>query len=247
MHRFGRVPTISAVSLIITELARYPVKSMAGELLDSAKVGVHGIEGDRQWGIRDLATGFILTGRREPQLLMASSRYVDGQATITLPDGRETTEDSQLSTWLDRDVALVRASRNEGGTFENPLDVDNDAEWVSWTGPTGSLHDSTGAMVSLASTLTMGGWDRRRFRKNIIVNGGGEDELVGQTVRLGSCEAAITKRIDRCVMVTRPLPGAKRDLDVLRTINASRDRCLGIGMLLIKPGVVTIGDAVETM
>ncbi|MEE9415102.1 MAG: MOSC N-terminal beta barrel domain-containing protein [Acidimicrobiales bacterium] len=232
------------MALTIREICRYPVKSLGGEVIETANVGVHGIEGDRQWGIRDLATDLILTARREPELLMASSRFFEGGVAIRLPDGRDTDDDADLSSWLGRDVALVRASKDAGGTFENPMDAENDADWISWTGPSGSLHDSTKTMLSLASTLTIGGWDRRRFRKNLIAEGSGEDELVGRIVQIGSCSASVTKKIDRCVMVTRPQPGFERDLDVLRTINKSRDRRLGIGMLITEPGVIAVGDQV---
>src|SRR5260370_4442887 len=35
----------------ISAIFRYPIKSMAGERLDSAKIGWHGIEGDRRLAI----------------------------------------------------------------------------------------------------------------------------------------------------------------------------------------------------
>lgn len=233
------------MSLIIDEIRRYPVKSMGGEQLDTATVDTHGIEGDRQWGIRDEETGLILTGRREPMLLLGSSRYEAGSVVLTLPDGTETTDDAVLSTWLGKPVALIPASSESGGTFENPMDPENDADWVSWTGPSGSLHDSTRTMVSLASTESIGEWDRRRFRKNLIVRGGGEDALVGQRVVIGSCGLSVTKRIDRCVMVTRPLPDAERDLEVLRSINRDRESRLGIGMLIEQPGTISVGDELQ--
>ena len=233
------------MSLIIEEIRRYPVKSLGGEQLDTATVDAHGIEGDRQWGIRDEDTGLILTGRREPQLLLGSSRYVDGTVVLTLPNGTETNDDAVLSWWLGKPVTLVRASPDGGGTFENPMDPENDADWVSWTGPSGSLHDSTRTMVSLASTNSIGDWDRRRFRKNLVARGSGEDALVGRGVVIGSCRLSVTKRIDRCVMVTRPLPGVERDLDVLRTINRDRERCLGIGMLIEQPGTISVGDELQ--
>lgn len=203
------------------------------------------MEGDRQWGIRDEDTGLILTGRREPQLLLGSSRLDSGTVVVTLPDGTETDDGAVLSAWLGKSVALVPASSDVGGTFENPMDLENDAEWVSWTGPSGSLHDPTRAMMSLASTDSIGGWDRRRFRKNLVARGGGENAYVGEAVAIGSCRLLVTKRIDRCVMVTRPQPGLERDLEVLRTINRDSDRCLGVGMLVQQPGTISVGDEVR--
>ena len=39
----------------ISAIFRYPVKSMAGELLDVAKLSLHGIEGDRRLAFRRVA------------------------------------------------------------------------------------------------------------------------------------------------------------------------------------------------
>ena len=49
---------------IIAALWRHPVKSLQGESLAAATIDHDGLRGDRRWGIRDEATGRILTGRR---------------------------------------------------------------------------------------------------------------------------------------------------------------------------------------
>ena len=119
---------------------------------------------------------------------------------------------------------------------------------MQWQGPRGSFHDSARTQVSLASAATIGAWDARRFRLNLLTDGGGEDGLVGQRVRVGSAELDVVKRIDRCVMVTRPqFGGVDRDLDVLRTIHRERDGNLGIGLVVRVPGRVVVGDAVEIL
>ena len=201
-----------------------------------------GIEGDRSFGLRDTETGNILTARRCPDLLFASARWHEGSVTITLPDGTETHEDQALSAWLQRPVELV--STGEAGTFENPLDVVNESDWVSWTGPTDSFHDSARNRISAVSLDSLGTWDERRFRKNIIVNIGGENELVGQTLHVGGATLTVTKQVARCVMVTRAQPDVDRDLNVFKTINRERDGNLGIAMTIDSPGVIQVGDAI---
>src|SRR5438067_10124872 len=57
----------------VSALFRYPVKSMAGESLETAKIGWHGIEGDRRWAFRRLADRGAfpwLTASRLPELLL---------------------------------------------------------------------------------------------------------------------------------------------------------------------------------
>lgn len=225
----------------VVELWRYPVKSMGGEQLRRAEVTEVGLRGDRRWGLVDRATGNVLTARREPRLLFASARLEGDAVVITLPDGTETADDEVLSRWLEHPVALTAAG-DEGGTYEAPLDFERDEQWVSWQGPGRAWHDSPKSRVSLVSTSTLGDWDRRRFRANILVDGADEDQLVGRELQLGSARLSVSKRIDRCVMVTRPQPGLDRDLDVLRTINRDRGSCLAIGATITRTGQLEVGD-----
>ena len=232
----------------VRELWRYPVKSMQGEQLDRVDVMANGLTGDRAFALFDTVTGYGLTARRVPELLFASARYRDGGVEIVLPGGQIATDDVALSAWLGRPVVLRPADAEVTRTYEVPLDVDTEAEdsWVTWNGPRGAFHDSTRARVSLVSTGTLDHWDARRFRANVVLDGAGEDALVGTEVLLGTAVLTVQKQIDRCVMVTRPQPGGvARDLDVLKAINHERRGFLAVGALVETPGVVQIGDRVE--
>ena len=223
-------------------LWRYPVKSMQGELLDAADVDRHGIQRDRHWALVDVETGLALTGRRQPELLFASA-HLDGDAVrISLPDGSEPSCDADLSDWLGRKVRLDTAAPR-GGLFETPADPEHeDGEWYRWRGPGGSFHDSTRTHLSIVSRTTMRDWDVRRFRPNVVVDGVGEDEFVGATVRAGTATLAVMKQIDRCVVVTRAQPGLTRDLDVIRVINRERGSYLGVGAVVTTAGRIAVGD-----
>jgi uncharacterized protein len=229
----------------VAEIWRYPVKSLQGEQLGSTAIGPHGLAGDRQWGLLDVGTGFVLTARREAQLLFASAQLTDGRPLVTLGDGRVLVDDDALSAWLGRPVQLVPAV-GRVGRYEASLDrYRDDAPWTSWEGPEGSFHDSGQTQVSIVSRDSLGDWDRRRFRFNLVLDGGPDAELVGSSLAIGSTALSVVKRISRCVMTTRPQPGGiERDLNVLRTIVAERDGCMGIGALVATPGTVQVGDAV---
>jgi uncharacterized protein YcbX len=219
--------------LSVSEIWRYPIKSVGGERVSVATVTDLGVLGDRAWGIFDVDTGTVLTARRTPALLFASAALTGADVALTLPDGTavnsaDDTCNEQLSAWLDRPVEL-RAAGADGGTYEVPLDFENDENWVSWQGPGGAWHD----------------WDQRRFRANVILNGAGEDDLIGVHIDLGTTELDVRKAIDRCVIVTRPQPGLERDLDVLRTINAERSTSLSIGALVVTEGTISEGDAIR--
>lgn len=230
----------------VVELWRYPVKSLQGERLDSVPVGRDGLEGDRRFAIYDLATGFGLTGRRVPELLFASARLRDdGAAEITLADGTTVSNDETLSEWLGRRVALRSAATDAARRYENVVDFEHEptSDWEPFEGAAGAFHDNPGARVSLVSTATVGSWDLRRFRPNVLLDGDGEDSLVGSTVALGEVTLDVGMRIERCVMTTRAQAGGvERDLDVLRTIARERGACLSVGALVVDPGTLHVGD-----
>ena len=231
----------------VAELWRYPVKSLQGEQLDGATVADGGIVGDRGHAIFDLDTGLGLTARRVPELLFASARLVvdDRPPEITLPDGTIACGDAALSHWLGRRVALRAAADVDERQYENPMDAEHDADWIVFDGAPGPFHDSARTRVSLVSTGTLGGWDRRRFRANVLLDGSGEDGLVGSTIAIGGAQFHVVKRVSRCVMITRPQPGEiERDLDVLRTVNRDHAGCLAIGTLVTRPGTMRVGDEV---
>ena len=232
----------------VLELWRYPVKSLQGEQLETATVTATGIAGDRAHALFDAETGVGLTARRIPELLFASARLLDdGAVEITLPDGSLARDADALSGWLGRPVELRSAAVGGARVYENPLEFEDEStsEWIGFDGSPGAFHDSARTQVSLVSRATIGAWDRRRFRANVLLGGSGEDDLVGATVACGDATLDVTKRISRCVMTTRPQPGGvDRDLDVLRTINRERDGCLAIGAIVVEPGTVRVGDAV---
>ncbi len=231
----------------VAELWRYPVKSLQGERLTTVDVGPEGLAGDRQWALFDVATGYGLTARRVPDLLFLSGRLrADGHVEVVVPDGTVTSDDAVLSEWLGRSVALRAAADAPGERlYENPNEVGaaGEYDWDAFPGARGAFHDSSRTRVSLVSTGTLGTWDRRRFRANVVLDGAGEDALVGRRVGLGGAVLDVVKQVDRCVMVTRPQPGGiGRDNGVLKTIHRERDGCLAIGALVARTGTVAVGD-----
>lgn len=157
-------------------------------------------------------------------------------------------DDDALSDWLGRRVELRSASAEAARRYENVIDFERESasEWALFEGAPGPFHDSAGARVSLLSTATIGSWDRRRFRPNVLLEGEGEDALVGSSIGLGSAILDVGMRIQRCVITTRPQPGGiERDLSVMRTIARERNARLAVGALVRQPGLVRVGDTPE--
>ncbi|TFV63608.1 UNVERIFIED_ORG: MOSC domain-containing protein [Bacillus sp. AZ43] len=231
----------------VVELWRYPVKSLQGERLDAAELGADGLTGDRHWALFDRDTGLGLTARRVPELLFGAARLrPDGGVEVVLPDGTVTTDEAAISDWLGRPVELreAREDDGEGPTYEAPVDdLDDLAEWQQWQGAPGPFHDSPRIRVSLVSTGTLGHWDRRRFRANVVLDGEREDDLEGTQARLGAARVLIGRGIARCVMTTRPQAGGiARDTSVLKTIHRERGGLLAVRAAVLEPGVVRTGD-----
>jgi uncharacterized protein YcbX len=229
----------------VREIWRFPVKSLQGERLETATLGPEGIAGDRGWALFDLDTGFGLTARRVPELLFATGRSrPDGGAEVVLPDGTVTSEDAVLSDWCGRRVTLRSVAEATGvRRYENPDDADDESSWNPFAGADGAFHDNADARVTLVSTGTLGGWDRRRFRANVVLDGAGEDAWVGSSVQLGTARLDVVCRVPRCVMVTRPQAGGiGRDTGVLKTVHRERGGELAVGALVTWPGTFAVGD-----
>jgi uncharacterized protein YcbX len=107
----------------VTQLWRYPVKSMGGTQVDEVRIDERGMHADRLWAVRDLEHDITLTARKLPAVLGCSARYAvepgpDAgpgnvpEVIITFPDGTERSSsdpglDGALSELLGRDVALT--------------------------------------------------------------------------------------------------------------------------------------------
>jgi hypothetical protein len=85
----------------ITEIWRYPVKSMGGERIERTDVGANGVLGDRAWAVRDERRGGIRGAKKIPDLMRCSARYAEEPAPgpvlapeIALPDGRRLRADA---------------------------------------------------------------------------------------------------------------------------------------------------------
>src|SRR5215218_8785326 len=224
----------------IAALWRYPVKSMAGELVDSIDVSWHGLAGDRRWAFVRPGmerSGFPwLTIRERPEMGLYHPRFADptrpnGSATLVrTPRGDEyDVIDPALAAELGDGVRLIKQDR---GVFDTlPLSLIT-------TQTIASLAARAGAEL-----------DPRRFRPNLLVDAVDgaefpEDAWVGTVLRIGNLRMRVDKRDSRCVMVNVDPVTVEKNPAVLRTIARERDACLGVYGSTVEPGRVAVGDAV---
>jgi uncharacterized protein YcbX len=207
----------------IAELWRYPVKSMGGEPLQEARVGEDGIAGDRVVAVFD-ASSRILTARTHPRLL--SHRAAIGPDGEPLVDGRP---------WTDPSVARdVEAAAGPGARLRR-VDAQGRFDILPL------LVATDGAIASL-------GYDRRRFRPNLLVGGvPGLEERAweGRLLRAGECLIAVRDLRGRCVMTTFDPDTLAQDVNVLRRIVRELGGTLALNCSVARGGTLRVGDPVE--
>ncbi|MGZ4761658.1 MAG: MOSC domain-containing protein [Ilumatobacteraceae bacterium] len=251
-----------SITMRLDAIWRYPVKSLQGERLAEATLDSSGLRGDRCWGVRDEGTGKILTGRREPQLLLAAASLTDdGEPDIVLPSGDRCRgvgpeTDAALSDWLHRPVTLIDAVEAPPGTAEFFADATDDTSpAIEWSMPPGRFVDASPLLMLTTASLRTGAalypagdWDVRRFRPNVLIevdaDGWIEDGWCGQTVHLGAAEVLPRQPCVRCTMVTRPQPEITRDLDIYKTVARHHGGTLGVWTDVKAAGSVRVGDPV---
>jgi uncharacterized protein YcbX len=98
----------------VSQLWRYPVKSMVGGGVDSIALDELGIVDDRTWAVRDLERGGIRGAKKIGSLMRLAASDVDGgHVEIALPDGStvrtsDADVDERVSVALDHRVRLER-------------------------------------------------------------------------------------------------------------------------------------------
>ncbi|MET0698211.1 MAG: MOSC N-terminal beta barrel domain-containing protein [Mycobacterium sp.] len=107
----------------VTQLWRFPVKSMGGHVVDEVRVDRRGVHADRLWAVRDLDHDITATARKIPALLGCTARYASEPGPdagpgnvppviVTFPDGTEVASGdpsvhAKLSELVGRPVRLT--------------------------------------------------------------------------------------------------------------------------------------------
>jgi uncharacterized protein YcbX len=209
--------------MLIKEIWRYPVKSMAGEMLDSAEIAMQGIAGDRIIQVRN-ASGRLFTARTRPGLLRHSAVLKENGDVLV--DGRP---------WDAKDVAVDVEKAAGEGTYL----VRSDAE---------DRFDVLPLLVTTDGAFAAAGYDRRRFRPNLVVagvEGLSERGWEGARLRIGEVVIGVDDLRARCIMTTFDPDSGKQDLNVLRRVQQQFGGVLGLNCYVITPGHIAVGDAVE--
>ena len=217
---------------LVNQIWRYPVKSMAGEQLDSCLITEHGLEGDRRWALIDGSpnrAGKRLTVRQHEGMLGYRARLSNGGVEVLAPDGEA----------LDLDGRLVQRLESESS---RPLTL---------TDLVGQNFDESHVLiVNLATVMAFSAEvemhvDHRRFRANLYIDGlEPEEEVswVGRRIQAGDAELEVTHRCERCVVITRDPDTAQTSPELLRSLTERHETCMGVYCRVVRPGRVAVAD-----
>jgi uncharacterized protein YcbX len=233
----------------VSEIWRYPVKSIAGERVTAADLDTLGIPGDRRYALRNLDTGKIISAKlpklgRELLALQAVLDETTGRIPVdhdgeVLGDvGREEL-DRALSERLGVPVRIEAATtadevyesywpENEGLALS---DIQTDLP-VAMLTEKGTFVDlaalhlvTTSALRHLDALAAASVIAVERFRPSLVIDTGSsegfvENEWADTMASLGAARISITTASPRCVMTTLAQPGLPEDRAVLKTLAA---------------------------
>jgi uncharacterized protein len=232
----------------VEAIFRYPVKSMAGERVEVADIGWHGIDGDRRLALRRTQerSGFPwLTATKLPDLLLFTPLRHEDDVEGDLPTHVRTPEGNEMAVF-GKELAAEIERRHKGP--------------VQMTHLRGGIFDEASVSVIAAETVreigTLAGraLDVRRFRPNIVVrllrpNPFEEDKWLGGVLLFGEPgegpRVCVTLRDVRCSMVNFDPDSGRADPEVLKSIVRTHQNTAGIYGTVIRIGRLAIGQTVR--
>ncbi len=208
----------------VSEIWRYPVKSLKGERLNETDISKLGIPGDRQIAVIRTINGRFLTSRSKPKLLgLQGSINANGVPTIN------------GYLWSSAEaLQLVLEAAGEPVTLEQI--------------PAPQAFDVLPLLVATDGAARYLNIDHRRLRPNILladVPDLEERKWPGKVIAIGDVRIHAEKLRDRCVMTTFDPDTQAQDPSVLLRIVRELDGSTALDSSTLTPGKVRVGDAVE--
>ena len=231
----------------VEALFRYPVKSMAGEQLNSAQLGWHGIDGDRRLAFRriDDRSGFPwLNATKLPELLLFTPRRGDNGAHDNLPTHIRTPEGKEMPVFGE-DLAL-EVERRCG----IPVQMMQLRQ--------GAFDEASISVISFDTVAEIGRLagqtpDVRRFRPNIAVRlqrlgPFQEENWLGGVLSFGEGDDApaitVTMRDARCSMINLDPDSARPAPEMLKAVVRANENNAGIYGVVTRVGRLAVGQPV---
>jgi len=112
----------------------------------------------------------------------------------------------------------------------------------------GHEFDCAPILVVTDGALAALGYDGRRFRPNVViegVDGLAESSWIRRRLRVGDALLLVEEPCERCVITTIDPDTTEIDLQVLKRARRELGGNMGIYCSVLRPGAVALGDPVE--
>jgi uncharacterized protein YcbX len=231
----------------VSELWRYPIVGLQGELLKKAEIVETGILGDRVYQLRDHG-GKILGP--VPQSSSPTERSILGLgASID-----ETRGGSVLKIAFEGEIASTGTpgfARKLDRVVGVPVKLEESSTLETRARRGRAIHIvSNSSLRALKKSYPSGDFDVRRFRPNIVLDlgrdaeGFAEESWVGCSLNVGEVVLKVEKPNERCTVTTLPQGNLREDKRILETIIDANERNLGVMCSVEKGGAIAVGDSV---
>ncbi len=231
----------------VETIFRYPVKSMAGERLEVADLGWHGLEGDRRLAFRriDDRSGLPwLTASKLPDLILFAPQLRQDGAQGDLPTHIRTPDGHELPVFSE-DLAKEVERR-----YGAPVQM---MHWKNGIFDEASISVITLDTVDEISRLAGQSPDVRRFRPNVVVrlqrpSPFQEDAWLGGVLQFGEQDDApaitVTLRDERCSMLNLDPDSAKPAPEMLKAVVRTNQNNAGIYATVTRTGRLAVGQTI---
>lgn len=232
----------------VHELARYPVKSMAGIPLESSLAGWHGLQGDRRFAFRRLNdnNGFPwLSASRLPELLLYRPFGLDERFEEPLPTHVRTPEG------VNHTIESAELQNSVAEKYGAPLELMRFKHGIFDDGIVSVINMATMSAICAAAGHEV---DSRRFRANIVLTTDStepfvEDGWVGGTLVFGDDDEGpilnVAQRDERCMMINLDPDTAKQDPAFMKAAVRLNDNNAGVYCTVIRTGRIAVGQPVR--
>lgn len=234
-----------------------PVKGLGLVAREQVELTLDGVPEDRRFYLVD-ERGRMANGKRIGTLVAIRPTVgEDGVLTLSLPDGRVVAGPIETGDRVETSFfGYPRAARPVLGPFSAAISdaVGRDLVLVEPEQP--AMDRGRGGAVSLLSAAACNGFDPRRFRMLLGVDGvpaHAEDDWVGERVRVGGAVVRPRSGTGRCLITSQDPDTGVADMDMLAHLRDTRPDDLGeplpfgVHGSVAEPGTVRLGDPVELL
>ncbi len=230
----------------IRDINRYPVKSFAGEQLETCVIEPYGMLGDRFCTFYDETKKDwwrYITARNIPNMLTYQAQFIDGEIRVTAADGRTFGWDADLLEEIQSQTPTqITMSAIKDPHPEHPqlLSVEGASILL--------ISDASLAKLEALWGKTL---DQRRFRGNFVVAlydaSVVEGDWIGRQLHIGDVQLQVDSYCERCVVITMDPDSLEKDPSLLKIVNKEFGLHFGVYASVVKTGQITIGDKVELL